>query len=197
MGNSDAKRYKIPTKKDTSIKSADYKLFREELGLSRSQIDFWIREFHTNNLDGKLSRNEFVQLYSRLRSEPEEKIRLISEFVFNAFDIDRNGSIELKEFLQGYAWTSHGSVEQRLKYLFKLYDVNNEGVISRESLKVILENMLKYYDNLMNSEEKIDNFVGKIMKDVDSNGDGLITKDEFMQSLGENYETRMVMSPFN
>lgn len=45
---------------------------------------------------GKLNKNEFILLYSILRPENEEKIRHIAEYVFNAFDSNKNGFIKIK-----------------------------------------------------------------------------------------------------
>jgi len=44
-------------------------------------------------------KKEFVSLYDKLRPEPADKLNEISEFVFRAFDSDKNGYLSFTEFI--------------------------------------------------------------------------------------------------
>ncbi len=71
MGNKiekDGKDHKIPQKelKDLSVLT----------GLSKDYIKNLFDQFYLNNEDGKLNKDEFIALYSKLRLEPNEKLSL-------------------------------------------------------------------------------------------------------------------------
>jgi Ca2+-binding EF-hand superfamily protein len=68
-----------------------------------------------NNPDGQLDKAEFVRLYTKLKSEPADKLDEIALHVFNAFDKDNNGKISFTEFMVAYALTSRG------KYFFHFF----------------------------------------------------------------------------
>ena len=70
-----------------------------QTGLPRADIKNIFDQFNANNPDGKLDKKEFVRLYDLLRPEPPELLDEISEFVFRAFDSDKNGSISFNEFI--------------------------------------------------------------------------------------------------
>lgn len=55
-----------------------------------------------------------------------------AHFLFNAFDIDRNGSIRFEDFVIGLSVLLRGSVTEKLNWAFNLYDINKDGYITKE-----------------------------------------------------------------
>ena len=68
-------------------------------GYSRDEIISFYDRFMANNPDGKLDKREFVAFYSKIRAEPVERVHEICEFVFKAFDTDKNGYLTFGEFM--------------------------------------------------------------------------------------------------
>lgn len=103
--NKDSKPAKLKNDKKLKqgLSEADYSLLISQTGMSRSEIKLLYDQFMTNNPDGKLNRQEFVNLYSKLRPEPPELLDEISIFIFQAFDDDNNGYISFDEFIIAYA----------------------------------------------------------------------------------------------
>ena len=83
---------KVPPK-SAKLTSKDIKHLSGQTGLSKDEISKIFDQFNANNPDGRLDRNEFVTLYSRLRPEPADRLDEISHFVFSAFDTDGNGEL--------------------------------------------------------------------------------------------------------
>lgn len=50
---------------------------------------------------------------------------------FKVFDYRQNGTIDFQEFAAGLAMLSSGSIDQKLELIFRLYDLKENGVISR------------------------------------------------------------------
>lgn len=74
------------------LKPADLKYLSQQTSLSNEAINQIFTRFCDENVSGYLSKSEFVKFYCSLRDEPDEKIRQIAEFAFNAFDKDKNGT---------------------------------------------------------------------------------------------------------
>jgi Ca2+-binding EF-hand superfamily protein len=83
----------------SELNEGDYAFLTSQTGLSRQDIKQVFDKFNANNPDGKLDRKEFIRLYDELRAEPPELLDEISEFVFKAFDSDKNGFINFNEFM--------------------------------------------------------------------------------------------------
>lgn len=55
-----------------------------------------------------------------------------AHFLFNAFDMDRNGSIRFEDFVIGLSVLLRGSITEKLNWAFNLYDINKDGYITKE-----------------------------------------------------------------
>mmetsp|Transcript_2458 Transcript_2458/g.3581 ORF Transcript_2458/g.3581 Transcript_2458/m.3581 type:complete len:220 (+) Transcript_2458:237-896(+) len=61
----------------------------------------------------------------------------ISETLFNTFDTEKTGTLNVREFIIGLATLSKGSKEEKLAFAFDVYDVNDDGYITREEMRSI------------------------------------------------------------
>uniref|UniRef100_A0A1B0EZ93 EF-hand domain-containing protein n=1 Tax=Phlebotomus papatasi TaxID=29031 RepID=A0A1B0EZ93_PHLPP len=57
-----------------------------------------------------------------------------AHYVFNTLDQDRSGIVSFEEFVQGLSILSRGSLEEKLRWTFSLYDINGDGFITREEM---------------------------------------------------------------
>ena len=69
---------------------------------------------------------------------------LIVDQLFKFFDRNSNGFISFLEFICGLSIMTKGSKMEKMKYIFKGYDIDGDGYISREDL----HKMLKAYHQI-------------------------------------------------
>ena len=51
------------------------------------------------------------------------------------FDDDKSGEVDFNEFLQGLSlFSTKGEKEEKLRFAFKIYDMDNDGYISNGEL---------------------------------------------------------------
>jgi serine/threonine-protein phosphatase 2B regulatory subunit len=76
-----------------------------------------------------LSVEEFLAM-------PELKENPIVQRVVQVFDADHSGELDFKEFVKGLAMFTMKNVdrEKKLKFLFNIYDMDNDGLISNTEL---------------------------------------------------------------
>merc|ERR1712202_72337 len=109
-------------------------------------------------------------------SLPELQQNPLVQRVIDIFDEDESGEVDFKEFLQGVSQFSvKGDRNAKLKFAFRIYDMNNDGFISNGELFQVLKMMVG--TNL--KEQQLQQIVDKTIIYADKDGDGKISFDEF------------------
>eukprot|EP00794_Sanderia_malayensis_P004779 gene4779-5406_t len=73
----------------------------------------------------------------------------LGEQLFDAFDRDQNEVVDVNEFLMGMALCLHGSVKDKCRLLFKMFNLNDDEGISREELSTALISILQSTHGLL------------------------------------------------
>jgi Ca2+-binding EF-hand superfamily protein len=188
----------IASKNLSDLNELDYQFLIHQTGQSREEIKQIFDKFSDNNRDLKLNKSEFAQLYMQLRPEAPETLDEISQFIFDAFDADKNGQIDFNEFMVNlndsilitiskklfdfwrflkisYALTSRGDAKKKLEYAFALYDRDNNGYLDQREVRTVLLAML----DLLGADKRSHNvtmLTNECMKSLDTYQDGKITK---------------------
>ena len=123
------------------------------------------------NGDGKLSKEELLEEYSKIMEEHEAKAEV--DRIMKEVDSDKNGFIEYSEFLKGSLDSSKILSAENLKIAFAMFDKDGNGTISAEELK-------KAIAGTKLSDWKIWN---EIITEIDQNGDGEIDLQEFQKVI--------------
>ncbi|CAG09619.1 unnamed protein product, partial [Tetraodon nigroviridis] len=108
-----------------------------------------------------------------------------AHFLFNAFDIDRNGSIRFEDFVIGLSVLLRGSITEKLNWAFNLYDINKDGYITKEEMLAILKSiydMMGRYTYPCVRDEAPYEHVDKFFQKMDKNRDGVVTIEEFIET---------------
>ncbi|CAG2170947.1 unnamed protein product [Oppiella nova] len=61
-----------------------------------------------------------------------------AHYVFNTFDPDKTGAITFTDFVIGLSVLARGTVQDKLRWTFSLYDINNDGMITKDELSRII-----------------------------------------------------------
>lgn len=133
----------------------------KRLGRSFKKLDF--------DKSGALSVSEFMSL-------PELQDNPLVNRVIDIFDTDGNGEVDFTEFIQGTSQFSvKGDEEQKLRFAFRIYDIDKDGYISNGELFQVLKMMVG--DNLR--DWQLQQLVDKTIIILDKDGDGKLSFEEF------------------
>ncbi|KAJ0830883.1 putative EF-hand domain pair protein CML [Helianthus annuus] len=128
--------------------------------------------FDTNG-DGKISAHELLQVMKAIGSEiSDEEVKQMMTNI----DTDCDGFINLEEF-EGFFKGNAGDEDDGMKELheaFELYDLNKNGLISSTELHQILTRL--------GEGCTVEDCV-KMIKSVDSDGDGYVNFEEFKKMM--------------
>jgi len=144
------------------------------------------KRFKKLDLDksGSLSIEEFMSL-------PELQQNPLVRRVIDIFDDDGNGEVDFKEFIMGLShFSAKGDMESKLRFAFRIYDIDNDGFVSNGELFQVLKMMVG--NNL--KETQLQQIVDKTILLYDKDNDGKISFDEFCRVVGStDIHTKMVV----
>jgi len=141
-----------------------------------------LEELHTwvknENPSGLVDRAAFTRALTAIGITD----KLLIEQHFSAFDVDKNGEIDFREFACGLSIVLKGTPEERLKLMFNSYDLDGDGVLD----KIELYNMIK--SSTKNSGQDVSDTVLKKMVEetfelVDTDKNGEISFEEFDRAV--------------
>jgi len=144
------------------------------------------KRFKKLDLDGSgsLSIEEFMSL-------PELQQNPLVRRVIDIFDDDGNGEVDFKEFIQGLShFSAKGDMESKLRFAFRIYDMDNDGYISNGELFQVLKMMVG--NNLKDTQ--LQQIVDKTIIMYDKDNKGKINFEEFCKVVGNtDIHTKMVV----
>ncbi|XP_070091230.1 calsenilin isoform X5 [Equus caballus] len=108
-----------------------------------------------------------------------------AHFLFNAFDADGNGAIRFEDFVVGLSILLRGTVHEKLKWAFNLYDINKDGYITKEEMLAIMKSiydmMGRHTYPILREDAPLEH-VERFFQKMDRNQDGVVTIDEFLET---------------
>ncbi|KDQ65045.1 hypothetical protein JAAARDRAFT_28705 [Jaapia argillacea MUCL 33604] len=118
---------------------------------------------------GSIDKEEFLQI-PQIASNP------LASRMIAIFDEDGGGTVDFQEFVGGLsAFSSRGGREEKLRFAFKVYDMDRDGYISNGELFLVLKMMVG--NNL--KDQQLQQIVDKTIMEADKDGDGKLSFEEF------------------
>ncbi|XP_064894728.1 guanylyl cyclase-activating protein 1 isoform X2 [Columba livia] len=93
----------------------------------------------------------------------------------------RDGYIDFMEYVAALSLVLKGKVDQKLRWYFKLYDVDGNGCIDRGELLNIIKAIRAI--NRCNETMTAEEFTNMVFDKIDINGDGELSLEEFMEGV--------------
>uniref|UniRef100_A0A8C6YD18 EF-hand domain-containing protein n=1 Tax=Naja naja TaxID=35670 RepID=A0A8C6YD18_NAJNA len=93
---------------------------------------------------------------------------MIMDRVFRGFDKDNDSCVSVTEWVEGLSIFLRGTLEEKMKYCFEVYDLNSDGYISREEMFHMLKNSLLKQPSEEDPDEGIKDLVEITLKKMAS-----------------------------
>ena len=120
--------------------------------------------------DGKITKAELLKgLQSKIKSDTLEQD---VEQIYKNIDMDNNGYIEYEEFVRAAVSKERFLNENVLKFAFRYFDKDGSGEITFDEIEAVFKESVADKNNVHES-------LKKIISEVDTNGDGIISFSEF------------------
>ncbi|KZZ88234.1 calcineurin subunit B [Ascosphaera apis ARSEF 7405] len=157
----------------------------ETFNFDRDEVERLMKRFKKLDKDnsGTIERDEFLSL-------PQVSSNPLATRMIAIFDDDGGGDVDFQEFVAGLsAFSSKGKKEEKLRFAFKVYDMDRDGYISNGELFLVLKMMVG--NNL--KDMQLQQIVDKTIMEADLDGDGKISFEEFTRMV-ENTDVSMSMT---
>jgi len=121
-------------------------------------------------ISGTIDFDELKHVMTELGQDPTYEE--IEEMIF-ACDTNGDGEIDFDEFLNLIRLSmgeDGGNAEEHLRDVFDLFDVDGSGYIDRDDMRLLMKRL---------AQDLTDDEITSIMEEVDTDGDGKISFEEF------------------
>ncbi|XP_041112196.1 guanylyl cyclase-activating protein 1-like [Polyodon spathula] len=153
------------------------------------EIHHWYKKFMKECPSGQLTLHEFKQFFGLRGLDPEANAYI--EQMFRTFDMNKDGYIDFMEYVAALSLVLRGKIEQKLRWYFKLYDVDGNGCIDRYELLNIIKAIRAI--NGCDQVSSVEEFTNRVFDKIDVNGDGELSLDEFVEGARKDEEFMEVM----
>lgn len=144
---------------------------------TEQELKDWYNGFKRDCPDGRLTLEQFTNIYSEFYGTSEAK--RFAEHLFRTFDVNQDNRIDFREFICSLSITTRGTFEEKLRWAFDVYDIDGNGAITKNEVLCIVKSinkMMGYINDRNASEEKI----LTIFREFDTNHDQMLSLEEFI-----------------
>uniref|UniRef100_A0A0A9XY48 NADPH oxidase 5 n=2 Tax=Lygus hesperus TaxID=30085 RepID=A0A0A9XY48_LYGHE len=149
---------------------------RRRTGFDKGNLE-WLEQLFRQTVgnEKEIRRDDFKKIL--ITKNP-----FFTDRVFQIFDKDNSGSISLQEFLDSMHQFAGQTPDDKIKFLFRVYDLDGDGLIQHKELQHVMracmdENGMRF------SEEQIDDLTMAMFEDADADNRGAITYEALKNQL--------------
>uniref|UniRef100_UPI00398F1C84 guanylyl cyclase inhibitory protein n=1 Tax=Pristiophorus japonicus TaxID=55135 RepID=UPI00398F1C84 len=158
------------------------------------ELHVWYRKFIKECPSGLITLHEFRRHFCDGTVGPESSE--YAEQIFRTLDDNRDGTVDYHEYVTAVSLLIQGTPEEKLKWSFKLYDKDKDGVISRTEMLEIMQTIYKM--SVAASLTKVDpqtaeECTNRMFVRLDKDHDAVISQQEFMEgAMGDKWIRAML-----
>ncbi|GAV05557.1 hypothetical protein RvY_15665-1 [Ramazzottius varieornatus] len=149
---------------------------------SREEIKLIYRGFKQECPSGVVDEETFKELYGQFY--PLGDAGPFAGYIFATFDRDEDGHVTFDQFIQGMSTISRGTLQEKARWVFNLYDINGSGKVTKGNLRDVVSavyQLLGAHAKPSSDEFATKEHVDRMFNKFDLNRNGEITFAEFMQ----------------
>ena len=176
------------------LNQEDLDFCKKHTRYTEDEIKQWYKSFKKDCPSGVLTKSKFIDMYKLFF--PGGNAERFCSHVFRTFDTDKNGKIDFVEFILAINITFSGTKMEKLKYAFELFDVDGNGIIDQEEMSRIVLAMYELIGKKnSNPKDTPEERTKIIFSQMDTNGDGYLTEEEFLLGVEKDNELSNLLAP--
>ena len=193
--------------KDKRLTTKDLEFLRKHTNYDEDTIQRMYGEFKNNCPKRRLSPKNFASVYNLFFPDNEMQrnfgnyqtgnVDQFCDYVFKAFDTDKNGYIDVKEFFMACSFTAGATAEEKLKMAFSMYDVDGNGFIDQNEMAKIIHAVaiLKDPECTLTDVSVLEGKAKVLIESLDLSRDGRLSEEEFVTMCLQNDKVAKLFAP--
>ena len=142
--------------------------------LEEQEIMDMFKGFMNEYPGGEMTKDQFIETC-------EDDTKDIAESLFKVFDKDDSGTMDFWEYMLASNATCLTSPEEKLSWIFDVFDKDCGGTIDPEEGRGVVKSLFQMA-GIELEEEILAVRMEEMLKAIDADGDGEITKEEFIKN---------------
>ena len=155
---------------EEEIKQEMIEAIVKETGFEEDEVRLEFDKFEEKYPGMEVSKSLFLEA---------NKEFLLAESLFNVFDFNKNNSLNFYEFMQVKKAMELTEIEDKLEWIFKIFDQDGAGYIDVLELQDVIEGVYRMVGKPVDKDEVMD-CIAEIRYAIDDDRDWKITKEEFV-----------------
>jgi Ca2+-binding EF-hand superfamily protein len=103
--------------------------------------------------------------------------------IFRAFDSDNDSHISMEEWIEGLSKFVRGTEEERIMFAFVVYDLNNDGYITKDEMFPMLKACMIKVPTEEDPDEGVKDLLDLVLKKLDIDKDGRVSHNDFKTAV--------------
>lgn len=173
--------------KASKLSKEDINNLRQETSFTARELQQWYKGFLRDAPTGRISKEDFIQMHKQFY--PFGEPTGYATCAFEAMDPDNLGYITFKSFIESLNVSSRGTLSEKLKMSFRLYDRDNDGYVTYQDILYVVEAIyrmlgvesVQYKDGEDTPELRAERIWAQFSKDVNHRDTQRIDMKEFVE----------------
>lgn len=162
------------------MKEDDLKDLKVQTQFTEEELKLWYKNFLEDYPNGIVTKDEFKSEYTKFF--PYGDASSFVDHIFRTFDKNNDGVMNYKEFIVALSLTAKGTPQQKLRWAFAIYDIDNSGQIDVEEMAEIFKAIEKLNTGPSDGVSPMEK-AKSVLKEMDVDSDGQISIEEFIQGI--------------
>ncbi|KAF9764869.1 Neuronal calcium sensor 1 [Nosema granulosis] len=141
-------------------------------------IHEWSISFKKHFPRGYITVGELEAMFKRLF--PFGSPKKFSSRLFQTINISQSNQVDFHEFLIAFSILIKGSSFEKLRWMFRFYDEDNDGVISKKEMITIAQGIIDMTSNTLDVHVDVHKTVDELFTILE-NESGFLTFDDFKE----------------
>jgi len=157
-------------------------------GFSPLEVKRMYWSFKNECPTGLVSQETFHAIFSKF-FPIGANLSSYSHYIFSTMDTERTGVVTFEDFAAGLAVLQRGSLEEKLRWTFGLYDINKDGVIDSTEIREVTASVYDLMGHPGGERERSDltdqviaRRADNLFQRLDLDSDGVVSLEDFLTS---------------
>ncbi|EPR79205.1 Calcium-binding protein, partial [Spraguea lophii 42_110] len=140
------------------------------------ELEEWNKSFNTKFPNGYITSVDLEKILHSLF--PFGNPSKFSSILFRTINISGNKTIDYNELLIAFSILNKGSHFERLRWVYRFYDIDNDGIVSKKEMLTVVQSIFDMTSHTFNMKIDVIEFIDRIFKELE-NQSGFLTFEDF------------------